>query len=267
MSFASRTLAESVSREQLEQIQRYCRRLAATQPQAAFDALLSLRPYWDGPGYIYVFVIWDQDAEAILAATPPGDATDVFTIKVGRAEDVEDRRARHEEQCPSLERMWAFKYPTNHAKLLERLVHLTLQFFGARHPFRECPDCAVRHMEYFSELLSGGLEGVAAVIEYWLSRIGEIPISSDINLRDPTKFIQISVKKEQRSAAWDGREAGSCVTPAVGRMNENAAATVTLAYHEGATCRLGFYGCIMPSLGGIYGWLAARNDKWSIYIY
>ncbi|KAJ7120371.1 hypothetical protein C8R44DRAFT_877803 [Mycena epipterygia] len=68
-------------------------------------------------------------------------------------------------------------------------------------------------------------------------------------------------------AAWDGREAGSCVTPAVGRMNENAAATVTLAYHEGATCRLGFYGCIMPSLGGIYGWLAARNDKWSIYIY
>ncbi|KAJ7120378.1 hypothetical protein C8R44DRAFT_877809 [Mycena epipterygia] len=175
MSFASRTLAESVSREQLEQIQRYWY-ITLVRKAGWIVVSYLLHPYWDGPGYIYVFVIWDQDAEAILAATPPGDAADVFTIKVGRAEDVEDRRARHEEQCPSLERMWAFKYPTNDAKLLERLVHLTLQFFGARRPFRECPDCTVRHMEYFSELFSGGLEGVAAVIKYWLSRIGEIPI-------------------------------------------------------------------------------------------
>jgi hypothetical protein len=36
--------------------------------------------------------------------------------------------------------------------------------------------CFVRHRELYSEELTGGLEVVALIIEYWLVRLGEEPI-------------------------------------------------------------------------------------------
>ncbi|KAJ7441862.1 hypothetical protein FB451DRAFT_1414411 [Mycena latifolia] len=140
-------------------------------------------PIWSplpaGGGCVYVFVFLQRNEEiAVQAGTAPlGEEVDALDAKVGYVVDVEARREGHEQQCVGVERAWAYYYPTRYPKLLERLVHLTLKVLGAHWTPRPCTGyfCNVRHREFFLEGAAGGLEGIVAIIEAWLRRLGEIP--------------------------------------------------------------------------------------------
>ena len=58
----------------------------------------------------------------------------------------------------------------------ERLVHLTLIARNAHREPYPCWGCGVRHREQFAEEAAGEIEGVAGVIEYWMRRLGEVPV-------------------------------------------------------------------------------------------
>jgi hypothetical protein len=119
---------------------------------------------------------------------------DWVDLKVGEAHDLDVRREYYELDCVDEPIVWAYCYQTSHAKLIgrcfvvsnfwtddrctasERLTHLTLRAMGAQRIPYSCHGCGVRHREHFSEAKSGGLEVVAAIIEYWMRRIGEDPV-------------------------------------------------------------------------------------------
>ncbi|KAJ7441857.1 hypothetical protein FB451DRAFT_1190800 [Mycena latifolia] len=157
------------------------RRLAPCDLMGAADAYEALRPYLEpaGGGCVYVFLQRNEEIAVQAGTAPLGEEIDALDAKVGYAVDVEARREGHEQQCVGVERAWAYYYPTRYPKLLEpeRLVHLTLKALGAHRTPRPCAGyfCNVRHWEFFPEGAAGGLEGIAAIIEAWLRRLGEIP--------------------------------------------------------------------------------------------
>lgn len=103
------------------------------------------------------------------------------------------RREYYECDCVDEPILWGYYYETSHPKLIgesicfrfhffgpnagasECLIHLTLCAMGAKRIPYPCHGCEVRHREHFSEAKSGKLDMVAAIIEYWIYRIGEQP--------------------------------------------------------------------------------------------
>ncbi|KAJ7615719.1 hypothetical protein DFH06DRAFT_1145759 [Mycena polygramma] len=149
-------------------------RLAARAPIEAAEAYLNLRPYKEHPGFVYTHTRpnWEvlEDAPNV-----PIDQLDWVDIKVGQAENMEHRTLDYELDCVDEPIVWAFCYQTSRPKLIERLTHLTLWEMGAKRVPYACRGCGVHHREHFSEAMSGGLEVVGAIIEYWMRRIGEEP--------------------------------------------------------------------------------------------
>ncbi|KAJ7654688.1 hypothetical protein DFH06DRAFT_1133444 [Mycena polygramma] len=149
-------------------------RLAARAPIEAAEAYLNLRPYKERPGFVYTHLRpnWEvlDDAPNV-----PVVQLDWVDIKVGKAEDMEDRQLGYESTCVGEPIAWAFCYETSRPKLIERLTHLTLWEMGAKRVPYACRGCGVHHREHFSEAVSGGLEIVALIIEYWMRKIGEQP--------------------------------------------------------------------------------------------
>ncbi|KAJ6516685.1 hypothetical protein C8R47DRAFT_1063362 [Mycena vitilis] len=149
-------------------------RLSARAPIEAAEAYLNLRPYKEHRGFVYSHA---RPNWAVLDDAPnvPLAQLDWVDIKVGQAEDMEKRQLDYEVVCADEPIAWAFCYETSRPKLIERLTHLTLWEMGAKRVPYACRGCGVRHREHFSEVISGGWEVVAAIIEYWMRRIGEQP--------------------------------------------------------------------------------------------
>ncbi|KAJ7654681.1 hypothetical protein DFH06DRAFT_1133436 [Mycena polygramma] len=147
--------------------------LAARAPLEAAEGYLNLRPYKERPGHVYTHLRPNWEVEANAASAAAGEELDWVDLKVGKAEDVAVRRVDYEVDCVDEPIVWAFSYETSHPKLIERLTHLTLWAMHAKRVPYPCDGCGVRHREHFSEARSGGLEVVAAIIEYWLARLGE----------------------------------------------------------------------------------------------
>ncbi|KAJ7793535.1 hypothetical protein B0H13DRAFT_1935434 [Mycena leptocephala] len=156
---------------------RLCR-LAAREPLEAAEAYLNLRPYKEhaGGGVAYVHLRPNREILENAADVPDDDELDWVDLKVGEAHDVDDRRDDYELDCVDEPILWAYCYQTAYPKLIERLTHLTLRAMGAQRVPYSCYGCGVRHREHFSAEKSGGLEVVAAIIEYWMRRIGEDPV-------------------------------------------------------------------------------------------
>ncbi|KAJ7475534.1 hypothetical protein B0H11DRAFT_2235242 [Mycena galericulata] len=143
----------------------------------AAEATYNLRLYKpEGPGKIYVHLRGNKQVLDVLAVLPAGQPVDHVDLKLGRTDDIERRRGEYTQDCEGEEIVWCFYYETQHAKLLERLTHLTLEYMGAKCKPYPCRGCGVKHCEHFAEMAAGGLEGVAGVIEYWLRRLGENPV-------------------------------------------------------------------------------------------
>ncbi|KAJ7652184.1 hypothetical protein DFH06DRAFT_1134707 [Mycena polygramma] len=156
---------------------RLCR-LAAHVLLEAAEAYLNIQPYKERPGHVYVHLrpSWD-----ILASNADkNNEVDYVDIKVGKAQDLEARMEDYELNCVGKPILWAYSYETSHPKLIERLTHLTLWAMGAKHVPYSCHGCHVRHREHFSEEECGGLEVVAAIIEYRLGRIEELTVQVPI---------------------------------------------------------------------------------------
>ncbi|KAJ7907165.1 hypothetical protein B0H13DRAFT_1879880 [Mycena leptocephala] len=156
---------------------RLCR-LAAREPLEAAEAYLNLRPYKEraDAGFAYVHLRANWEVLDNAADVPDGEELDWVDLKVGEAGDMDVRRDYYERDCEDEPILWAYCYQTSYPKLIERLTHLTLRAMGAQRVPYPCHGCAVRHREHFSEAKSGGLEIVAVIIEYWMRRIGEVPI-------------------------------------------------------------------------------------------
>ncbi|KAJ6487374.1 hypothetical protein C8R47DRAFT_1072032 [Mycena vitilis] len=156
-------------------------RLSARAPIEAAEAYLNLRPYKEHRGFVYAHLRpnWEvlEDAPNV-----PLDELDWVDVKVGQAENMENRQLDYEADCVDEPIHWAFCYQTSRPKLIERLTHLTLWEMGAKRVPYVCRGCGVRHREHFSEAMSGGLEVVAAIIEYWMRRIGEQPTRIPLDL-------------------------------------------------------------------------------------
>ncbi|KAJ7083166.1 hypothetical protein B0H15DRAFT_932493 [Mycena belliarum] len=170
------TFLDCTPRPLVLEVLKQLRTLAGRDPLDAAEAYLNLRPYLEPPaGNVYVFLQLNEAIVQWIPHAPLGLEIDTLDLKVGKANDVDARRAGHEAQCPGIQRVWAYHYQTNYPKLLERLVHLSLKDLQAQRPIRSCEKCSVHHREFYGEEASGGLEGVAEIIEYWLKRIGEVP--------------------------------------------------------------------------------------------
>jgi hypothetical protein len=188
----------------------YSRRLR--DPRAQSDALRRLpnSPYKrEGPGALYIHVriaptyLPDYLALFRLGALPTPallDNLDLLTAlgwlegKLGETRDV-DRRMGEYDRCrrrgnridfhgcyfvPERLRTGAsirFSFSLAHlgANSPERLIHLRLATFGAKSPVVECVSCLVKHREYASLHLAGGLHGFLKIIEDVLAE-GNAPI-------------------------------------------------------------------------------------------
>ncbi|KAJ7602317.1 hypothetical protein DFH06DRAFT_1139021 [Mycena polygramma] len=151
---------------------RICR-LAAHAPLEAAEAYLNIRPYKEHHGVVYTHLRPNHEVLDNAADVPDEEELDWVDLKVGKAEDIVARRGDYEAVCVDEPIIWGYYYETSHPKLIERLTHLTLWAMDAKRVPYPCHGCGVRHREHFSEAKSGGLDVVAAVIEYWLGRLGE----------------------------------------------------------------------------------------------
>ncbi|KAJ7901520.1 hypothetical protein B0H13DRAFT_2336006 [Mycena leptocephala] len=172
---------------------RLCR-LAAREPLEAAEAYLNLRPYKEradgGFAYVHLRANWEVLDNA--ADVPDDEELDWVDLKVGEAGDMDVRRNYYERDCEDEPILWAYCYQMSYPKLIERLTHLTLRAMGAQRVPYPCRGCAVRHREHFSEAKSGGLEIVAAIIEYWMRRIGE-PTAPTQFSRDSQQFTRLKI--------------------------------------------------------------------------
>ena len=140
---------------------------------------------------MYVHFKSDNTTLAGIATLPANEDVDFVSLKLGRAVDIERRRTQYARECKGEEIVWAFYYKTQHCKLLgaflparrfsgslnaEALVHRSLKALNAMREPTPCAGCAVRHREYAAEMAAGGLEGMAGIVEYWMERLGEIPV-------------------------------------------------------------------------------------------
>ncbi|KAJ7673926.1 hypothetical protein DFH06DRAFT_1123586 [Mycena polygramma] len=166
---------------------RLCR-LAARAPLEAAEAYLNIRPYKERPGHVYTHL--RPNWEILGADATDDDELDYVDLKVGQAHNLELRMENYEVDCVDEPILWAYSYQTSRPKLIERLTHLTLWAMDAKRVSYPCHSCNVRHREHFSEAKSGGLEVVAAIIEYWLGRIGEYPVG----LHDPHTNLRVKGK-------------------------------------------------------------------------
>ncbi|KAF8181992.1 hypothetical protein K438DRAFT_1975938 [Mycena galopus ATCC 62051] len=142
-------------------------------PPDACDALLNIRPYLEQPGVVYAHIRINWNVLANPPTIPDDEQLDYLDLKVGQTTDIDARRAAYA-KCEGEEILWCFYYATDHPKLIERLTHLTLAYIGAKRVPYPCQGCKVCHREHFSEGCAV-LELVAATIEYWIRKIGEVP--------------------------------------------------------------------------------------------
>ncbi|KAJ6491073.1 hypothetical protein C8R45DRAFT_928895 [Mycena sanguinolenta] len=147
-------------------------------PHEAAEAIYNIRPYADFPGKVYVHLKIDNATLAGIATLPADEDVDFVSLKLGRAVDIERRRTQYARECKGQEIVWAFYYETQHCKLLaahfnaEALIHRSLKALNAMRAPTPCAGCAVKHREYAAEMAAGSLEGVAAIVEYWMERLG-----------------------------------------------------------------------------------------------
>ncbi|KAJ7445571.1 hypothetical protein B0H11DRAFT_1930566 [Mycena galericulata] len=152
------------------------RERAYIDPMDAAEAYFNLRPYLEKPGLVYVHMRRNAAMFGSIPTRPAGEEVDWVDVKPGRATDLAARRESYADKCVGVELAWQYCYETKYSVLLERLVHLTLTARGAKRQPEECEGCGVWHREYFGEGAAGGLDGVAGIIEYWMRRLGEVPV-------------------------------------------------------------------------------------------
>ncbi|KAJ7637410.1 hypothetical protein DFH06DRAFT_1139023 [Mycena polygramma] len=177
-------------------------RLAARAPLEAAEAYLNIRPYKERPGHVYTHL--RPNWEILGANATDDDELDYVDLKVGQAHNLELRMENYEVDCVDEPILWAYSYQTSRPKLIERLTHLTLWAMDAKRVSYPCYGCNVRHREHFSEAKSGGLEVVAAIIEYWLGRIGERTYYHSIGVHDPRANLRVK-RKSSRLGSPSGK--------------------------------------------------------------
>ncbi|KAJ7747592.1 hypothetical protein B0H14DRAFT_2636732 [Mycena olivaceomarginata] len=143
-------------------------------PPDACDALINIRPYLEKAGVVYVQLRNNWEELERQPTVPVNEFLDYLDAKVGKARDIGISCVAYK-KCDGETILWCYYYPTSHAKLIERLTHLTLAYVGAKRIPYPCRGCQVRHREHFSEGCAG-LEFIAQVIEFWMRRIGEVPV-------------------------------------------------------------------------------------------
>ncbi|KAJ7023941.1 hypothetical protein C8F04DRAFT_1192909 [Mycena alexandri] len=102
---------------------------------------------------------------------------DVLDIKSGYSLDSRHRQLDYRDTCRGVKFLWMYKYTSDNIKHLERLVHLSLRALGAQIPTFPCPGCGVKHREFYSVGAAGGIDGLCAIIEFWLEVLGQ-PVES-----------------------------------------------------------------------------------------
>ncbi|KAJ7616289.1 hypothetical protein DFH06DRAFT_1145560 [Mycena polygramma] len=144
---------------------RLCR-LAARAPLEAAEAYLNIRPYKERPGHVYTHLRPNWE---ILGA----NATDDDELSRWGKPTIWSCAWRIMRSIAWMNLSSGRILTRPPAQSSSRLTHLTLWAMDAKRVSYPCYGCNVRHREHFSEAKSGGLEVVAAIIEYWLGRIGE----------------------------------------------------------------------------------------------
>ncbi|KAJ7673334.1 hypothetical protein DFH06DRAFT_1124054 [Mycena polygramma] len=128
--------------------------------------------YKDHAGKLYTVFrkirVYDHDLRMMV---------DALEMKTGYAVDLVRRQEQYHDLCDPVDFIWMYEYDCNSAKPIERLVHLTLRALGGTIKPYPCPGCGTRHREFFLESAAGGVDGMCAIIEFWLGAMGQ-PIVS-----------------------------------------------------------------------------------------
>ncbi|KAJ6479056.1 hypothetical protein C8R45DRAFT_933836 [Mycena sanguinolenta] len=158
-------------------------RIGCMNPHDACDALSNIRPYLEpvGGGCVYTHMRPNWEQLQFSPTTPLDAELDYLDLKIGQTGDLETRRAAYA-KCRGEPIVWCYYYPTAFPKLIasaEHLTHITLAHIGAKRASYPCWGCLVRHREHVSEHYAD-LELVATTIEYWMRRIGEVPVRHEM---------------------------------------------------------------------------------------
>ncbi|KAJ7606719.1 hypothetical protein DFH06DRAFT_1149806 [Mycena polygramma] len=124
--------------------------------------------YKDHPGKLYTVFrkmrVYDSDLRLMV---------DALEMKTGYAVDIVRRQEQYHDLCDPVDFIWLYEYDCDSVKLIERLVHLTLRARGGTIKPYPCPGCGTRHREFFLESAAGGVDGMCAIIEFWLGAMGQ----------------------------------------------------------------------------------------------
>ncbi|KAJ7240116.1 hypothetical protein B0H12DRAFT_1237386 [Mycena haematopus] len=173
--YKAQSVAEMEETERVKILATMAQRLSRRMtPHDACDALVNVRPYLEHVGYVYVHLRPYWDALDALPSIPDDEDVDYLDFKIGETSDIDARRVGYA-KCRGEPIAWCFYYPTAFPKLIERLTHLSLNFIGAKRVPYPCRGCQVRHREHYSEYCAH-LELIAETIEFWIRRIGEVPV-------------------------------------------------------------------------------------------
>ncbi|KAJ7488487.1 hypothetical protein B0H11DRAFT_2230020 [Mycena galericulata] len=143
---------------------------------AAAEATFNTRLYKpEKEGKVYLQLRRNDEVYNSIAYLPADEEIDYINLKFGRTGDIERRRGEYERDCKGEEIVWGYYYHTKHVKLLERLVHLSLEAAGAKRKPYPCSGCGKRHREHFSE------EAAAAWpdSQRYPARLPRLPASDD----------------------------------------------------------------------------------------
>ncbi|KAJ7133855.1 hypothetical protein C8R46DRAFT_1048248 [Mycena filopes] len=130
----------------------------------------------DGDGFVYEHArvpipVWNAFQEGKISWVT---VLTKMEIKVGHTNDLGRRLGEYDDCTPGYVFLWQCAYSTSRRMLLERLVHLSLRYLGAKlRPYR-CYGCGTRHREYYDFIRAGGFAGVEKIIREWLWRMGEV---------------------------------------------------------------------------------------------
>ncbi|KAF8135932.1 hypothetical protein K438DRAFT_1786692 [Mycena galopus ATCC 62051] len=134
--------------------QKILARIRRMPPTDACAALLNLRPYLEKPGHVYVHVRLNWDILQNAPTIADDDDLDYLDIKVGKAIDMDARRAGYA-KCDGEEIIWCFYYKTDHPKLIGLRSSPSRTFLGEVRGagvrgvgFRKIGELPVRHPMY-----------------------------------------------------------------------------------------------------------------------
>ncbi|KAJ6555682.1 hypothetical protein DFH09DRAFT_1318084 [Mycena vulgaris] len=143
------------------------------------------KPYnvHEGPGGVYVHARVNKQVllDWIAGLIDDYGLVHLLDLKVGSTNNIDRRRGEYHRRCKGEVITWYYWIPSFHRIRLEDLVHLAIDYLGARARLYPCVGCGVVHCEHCSAWTVGEPEGLEVIIHLYQALLGETSQRQDLN--------------------------------------------------------------------------------------